>query len=141
MAMTWDRIEKLKLEYTDQYVVVDVDRAELARLKGLVGQVKTINFNGCALVQFDAQKNIGWYDIELDYLKVVDKPEPKPAANRAIKKADDPAKEKLSPLELARLEKQGEQAKAKSTTVDAPARPDQRPEDGEEGDRKSESNG
>ena len=110
--MLSQRIEKLRQEYTDQSVVVDRARPVLARFRGMVGQVKTINFNGRALVQFDAQKNLAWYDIELDCLKVVDKPEPEPPAKPPVKKAAGPGgeadKEKLSPLELARLEKQGE---------------------------------
>jgi hypothetical protein len=79
-AMLPQRIEQLKRRYTDQYVVVDGTRPELARFKGFIGQVKTINMGGRALVQFDANSDAGWYDIELDYLKVVDKPPPKPAA-------------------------------------------------------------
>jgi len=110
--MLSDRIEKLRQQYTDQFVVVDSARPELARFRNTVGQVKTINFNGRALVQFNAQKDVGWYDIELDCLKVVDRPEPKPPAKPPDKKAGAPggeeAKEKLSPLEIARLEKQGE---------------------------------
>jgi hypothetical protein len=127
-----ERIEKLKLEYTDKYVVVDGDRPELARFKDFVGQVKTINFNGRALVEFDGNSNRGWYDIELDYLKVVDKPEPKPvvpkgkaAAKAPAKKTDAAAKkerkEKLSALELARLEK--EQGAGKPASTETPPAP------------------
>ena len=121
-----ERVEKLKSEYTDQYVVVDASLPELARFKGMVGQVRTINFNGRALVEFDANSNRSRYDIELDYLKVVDKPEPKPPpakAKRPVKKAAlktdkptdetaeapakkaDTPKQKLSALELARMKK------------------------------------
>ena len=49
-----------------------------ARFRNATGQVKTVNMNGRALVEFDQWDNIGWYDIELDFLKVVPKPEPKP---------------------------------------------------------------
>jgi hypothetical protein len=126
-----ERIEKLKQEYTDQYVVVDGERPELARFKDLIGRVKTINFAGRALVEFEGNDNRGWYDIELDYLKVVDKPEPEPAAEQgeaAAKarptKANAPSKceaeEKLSPLELARMEKQAEEAARKPIASDAP---------------------
>jgi len=38
-----------------------------------VGLVRTVNMSGRALVEFDAYDNIGWYDIEVDYLKVVDR--------------------------------------------------------------------
>ena len=113
-----ERIEKLKQEYTDKYVAVDEKRPVLARFQGMIGQVKTINFNGRALVEFDGQEDRGWYDVELDYLRVVDKPEANPpaekggkaAAKAEAKTAGAPIKkkgqEKLSPLELARMEKQ-----------------------------------
>jgi hypothetical protein len=78
--MQSDCIETLKKQYTDRYVVADASRAELARFKDMVGQIKTINWSGRALVQFDADSNRGWYDIDLGCLKVVDKPEPKAAA-------------------------------------------------------------
>ena len=44
----------------------------------MTGTIKTVNMSGRALVQFDANNNIGWFDIELDYLKVIDQPLPKP---------------------------------------------------------------
>ena len=89
--MTFEEAERLKREYTDKYVVVDDSRPELRRFKGQTGQVKTVNMSGRALVEFDANLNIGWYDIEIDYLKVVDKPAPKvPEKKAAAKKA--PAK-------------------------------------------------
>ena len=81
--MNTERIEKLKQQYTGQYVVVNGDRPELVRFHGAVGQVKTVNFDGCALVEFDVDNNRGRYDIELDYLKVVDKPAPKPPPKKA----------------------------------------------------------
>ncbi|NUQ66027.1 MAG: hypothetical protein HUU20_26500 [Pirellulales bacterium] len=118
--MQFERIEELKEQYTDRYVVVDASRPELARFQGVVGQVKTVNCNGRALVQFDTDNNQGWYDIELDFLKVVDKPEPKPAetkekpaaaAKAAPKKAAaGPAEENASPLKLAQVEREGQRA-------------------------------
>jgi len=121
--MQRERIELLKEEYTDQYVVVDAGRPEFARFKGLVGQVRTINMNGRALVEFEGRNDRGRYDIELDYLKVVDKPAPKPPpekpkkaaaaakgaakkpAEKAEKPADKPAEgeQQLSALEVARM--------------------------------------
>ncbi len=124
--MVYQQIEKVKQEYTDKYVVVDAGRPELARFGDLVGQVKTVNMSGRALVEFgDYHKNIAWYDIDLDYLKVVDKPAPKdakqaaakkkPAAKPAAKKADAGGEEKkLSPLEMARMQDAGGKPKAKS---------------------------
>ena len=118
----FDQIEKLKQNLTDQYVVVHPGVPELMRFEGHVGQVKTVNMSGRALVQFDAWNNIGWYDIEVDFLKVVPKPAaateekkheaaPKPAA----KPAAAAGQAKLSPLEMARM-----QGAAKGATA-APA--------------------
>lgn len=70
----FDRIQRLRLEYTDQYVVVDGRRPELARFKGKIGRVITINWNGRALVQFDSGSDRGWYDLDLDDLRVVEPP-------------------------------------------------------------------
>jgi hypothetical protein len=81
-VMVFDNIEKLKRQWTDKYVIADTARPELARFKGMSGRVKTINMNGRALVQFDEDANIGWYDISLDYLKVVDAPLPKPSETK-----------------------------------------------------------
>ncbi len=109
----FEAIEKLKQEYTDKYVEVATGIPELARFEGHVGQVKTVNMSGRALVQFDAWANIGWYDIDLDYLKVVPKPEPKAAAAKPAKAPAKPAVQaapaaaggkKLSPLEMARMQ-------------------------------------
>ena len=75
--MPFEHIEELKREYTDKYVVVDDTKPELRRFKNQTGQVRSVNMSGRALVQFDAYENIGWYDIEIDFLKVVDKPLPK----------------------------------------------------------------
>jgi len=99
--MLGERIEKLKQEYTGQCVVVDSRRPELARFAGMAGRVKTVNFNGCALVQFEGA-GPSWCDIELDYLKVVDRPKLEPAEAPAEMEST----QKLSRLELARLEKQ-----------------------------------
>ncbi len=73
--MISEQIEKIKSEYTDKYVIVRSEKPELARFKHYVGQVKTVNMSGRVLVQFDDfNLNTGWYDIDLDFLKVVDKP-------------------------------------------------------------------
>jgi hypothetical protein len=117
-----ERIAKLRGEYTDKYVVVDGGCPELARFKDVLGRVKTVNCNGRALVQFDVDNDRGWHDIELDYLKVIDNPERKLAAANgkqaapaaAAQSAGPPArkesKQKLSKLEVARKERQAEQA-------------------------------
>jgi hypothetical protein len=83
-------VEQLKLEYTDKYVKVDAARPELARFRDVVGQVKTVNMSGRALVEFlDYHLNIGWFDIDLTCLTVVPKPtdEERAAAKTAKDKA------------------------------------------------------
>jgi hypothetical protein len=96
--MVPEQVEKLKQQYTDQYVMVGVDRPELARFAGVVGQIKTVNMSGLALVEFATDNNRSWYDIDLDDLRIVDKPapapvekKPPPAAKAAAKPADKPA--------------------------------------------------
>lgn len=124
-----ERVEKLRIEYSDQYVSVDGDQPSLVRFKGKVGQVRTINVNGRALVEFEGDR--GRYDLELDYLKVVDKPKPKvPAAKTPKEKSsakpaasnaseEKPAsKEKLSELELARQQKDAEKPKAPEASAE-----------------------
>ena len=87
-----DQIEELKRKYTDKYVVVDKERPELARFRDTYGQVKTVNMSGRALVEFaDYHLNIGWYDIDPSYLKLIDQPLPPkpkeaPAKEPAAKK-------------------------------------------------------
>ncbi len=130
--MVNQQIDKIKREYTDKYVAVDASRPELARFGDLVGQVKTVNMSGRALVEFiDYHLNLGWFDIDLDYLKVVDKPLPKetkkpaakkPAPKPAAKQAESSGEKKLSPLEMARMQgaggKPAAKAKAKPSTAD-----------------------
>ncbi len=94
--MVFAHIEKLKQEYTDKYVTVDEQRPELRRFGHMTGIVKTVNMNGRALVEFDGLANIGWYDIEIDFLKVVDKP----VVDETTKKK--PAAKAPSELEKAR---------------------------------------
>lgn len=99
--MVFEEVERLQREYTDKYVVVDAQRPELARFADYTGIVKTINYNGRALVEFlDFNSNIGWFDIGLDYIKIVPKPDPnakkaekeKPAAKAAPAAKSAPAK-------------------------------------------------
>ena len=109
--MVFEHIEKLKQEYSDKYVVVDEKRPELGRFRNLTGHVKTVNMSGRALVQFDGYDNIGWYDIEIDYLRVVTKPEPVEKGAPAAKKKPA-AKAPAGPKEPSALEK-ARQADAK----------------------------
>jgi hypothetical protein len=94
--MLAEEVERLRRQYTDQYVVVDASRPEFARFQRAVGQVKTVNMSGRALVEFEAHNNRGWYDIEIDCLKVVDKPAPK-VEPKAEKKPAAPAAAKARP--------------------------------------------
>jgi len=66
------RHEALKREWTDQYVLVNPERPELARFKDIVGRVVTVNWNGKALVDF---QDGGWYDISAaeEYLRKLDR--------------------------------------------------------------------
>jgi hypothetical protein len=99
VVMVFPNIEKIKQDYTDKYVMVDPQRPELARFANAVGQVKTVNMSGRALVEFlDYHLNIGWYDIELEFLKVVDKPLPKEKTEKPVpKKPQDKPEGKAAP--------------------------------------------
>ena len=143
--MLAERVDKLTAEYVDQYVAIDGERPELARFVDMVGRVRAISFNGRALVEFDANNNRGRYDIGLDYLKVVDKPEPPPVKAKlpAKKAAPAPAPEpqasdekpaaaapdedkpdaKLSPLEVARMKKEEAGAAENPEPNGTPAEP------------------
>lgn len=138
----FDAIEKLKRDFTDKYVEVEAIQPELSRFKGRTGVVKTVNMNGRALVEFDANDNIGWYDIDLSFLKVVDRPAPKAAADAkpaakpaaakaapakpaAAKAAPAAGEKKMSPLEMARAQgaaKTGDAPKKSTADVLAAAR-------------------
>ncbi|MCA9117874.1 MAG: hypothetical protein KDA79_22540, partial [Planctomycetaceae bacterium] len=127
--MSIAQVEQLKREWTDKYVVVAAGIPELRRFASRTGQVKTVNMNGRALVQFDSSEDIAWYDIDLSCLKTVPAPEKKKAAAPAAKadgkpKAGGAAKpaaaaggKKLSPLEQAR--QQGAAGAAKPAAAES----------------------
>jgi hypothetical protein len=69
-----EEVLKLQQQYTDKYVTVDTSRPELARFGKQVGRIKTINFSGRALVQFEGTTDRSWYDLELEVLTIVDPP-------------------------------------------------------------------
>lgn len=111
--MSIAQAERLKTDLTDKYVVVQDGVPELQRFTGLTGQIKTVNMNCRALVQFDGPVDITWYDIDPAYLKVVPAPAPKPAGHAAKpapsaaatpKAAPPKAPAGPSPLELARAQ-------------------------------------
>ncbi len=109
--MVFPNIEKIKQDYTDKYVVVDARQPELARFADVVGQVKTVNMSGRALVEFqDYHLNIGWFDIGLDYLKVVDKPLPK--------EKKEPAKKPAATAASAAVKKEPAKPTGKPSTAD-----------------------
>src|SRR5262245_4010427 len=117
--MVFEHIEKLKRAFTDKYVVVDAARPELARFGNAIGLVKTVNMNGRALVEFNQYDNIGWYDIELDFLKLVPKPEPK-LAEAKKEAAPKTATPKPTDKVAAPAATAGQSATAKSVAKPAP---------------------
>jgi hypothetical protein len=97
-AMVATSVEQLKLEYTDKYVKVDAARPELARFRDVVGQVKTVNMSGRALVEFlDYHLNIGWFDIDLSCLTVVPKPTDEERAAAKAKASEEKPAGKAAP--------------------------------------------
>src|SRR5580704_19523654 len=129
--MSIETAEKLKAQLTDKYVIVKHGVAELRRFESLTGVVKTVNMSGRALVQFDGPVDISWYDIDPQYLSIVDAPAKTVAAAKPAKEAAAkanpaspvpaktvPAKSAgMSPLEMARAQAAG------GATAKAPAAP------------------
>ncbi|TWU00171.1 hypothetical protein Pla108_11160 [Botrimarina colliarenosi] len=127
-------IEQLQRELTDKYVLVTGDRPELARFDGYVGQVKTVNFSGRALVEFTGfQNNPAWFDIDPACLRVVDKPpEPEAPAKRTARPASKiPAKTGASAADVlaavrggAKASKPDAAGRSGKPTAGAPKKPD-----------------
>lgn len=99
--MSIERAERLKQELTDKWVVVSDNAPELKRFANFTGKVRTVNMNCRALVEFDGGVDIGWYDIDPSFLKVVDGPKPKKApaahAEKPAAKAAPAAKPAAAP--------------------------------------------
>lgn len=118
--MSIERAEKLKDLLTDKFVVVDASVPELRRFENWTGKVRTVNMNCRALVEFDGPVDIGWYDIDPDFLKVVDAPvkrapapaAAKPAAAEAKPAAKPAAPAGKSPLDAIRAQQAGKPAAA-----------------------------
>lgn len=76
--------DRLKAEWTDQFVQVDDSRPELRRFAGLIGRVVTVNWNNACLVDF---ADGAWYDVAPAFLRKVSAEEAKgkydPKANSA----------------------------------------------------------
>jgi hypothetical protein len=70
------KIDELRLEWIDQYVVVNLEHPELKRFGDTVGRVVTVNYNGKALIDF---QDGGWYDIaaSTEFLRKLDSEEGK----------------------------------------------------------------
>ncbi len=85
--MSIERAEQLKRELTDKWVVVAPNLPELRRFSTLTGKVKTVNMNCRALVEFDGPEDISWYDIDPQFLTVVDGPRPKAKVEAKAKPA------------------------------------------------------
>ncbi|HZT81279.1 MAG TPA: hypothetical protein VFA26_13710 [Gemmataceae bacterium] len=92
METAASRNEALKREWTDQYVNVSPDRPELARFRGIVGRVITVNQNNRALVDF---QDGGWYDIAPEFLVKLDPAEAKARYDPKVNSAQ-PIPEKQS---------------------------------------------
>ncbi len=126
--MSIERAEKLKELLTDKFVVVDADVPELRRFQNWTGKVMTVNMNCRALVEFDGPVDIGWYDIDPDYLKVVDSPVKKVPTAKAAPTESKPAAKPApavtspvpgkSPLDAIRAQ---QAAKSGTATATAPA--------------------
>ncbi len=118
--MVFEHIERLKHEYTDKSVVVDNGRTDLSRFRGLVGTVITVNMSGRALVQFNGHNDIGRYDIDLDFLKVVDQPVKK--TEKTIAKKTKPGSPKEMSVADMLAAARGETGGTKSSSLvqDAP---------------------
>jgi hypothetical protein len=102
----YEDIEALKRKLTDKHVVVVGDWPELARFAGKTGQVKTVNMNGRALVEFNAWSNTGWYDIDPKCLEIV----AEPAAPAAVAKEA----KAVRPPDATSIEKSAESTPATS---------------------------
>lgn len=87
--MTIERAEALKKELTDQWVRVESTAPELKRFANSVGQVRTVNMNCRALVEFFGDKDESWYDIAPEFLTITDKPieTPVSSARKSVKTA------------------------------------------------------
>ena len=123
--MSIEQAEKLKRELTDKWVVVADEVPELRRFSSLTGMVKTVNMNCRALVEFEGVEDISWYDIDPQFLTVVDGPRPKPKKEAekapAAKKAAPAAKPAAggNPLDAIRAGAGGAKPAAGGSPLDA----------------------
>ena len=121
--MFFDHIEKLKQQYTDKYVVVDDQYPELKRFAGWTGVVRTVNMSGRALVEFNKLENIGWYDIDVDFLKIVDEPLEAEEATQPAPAATQPAAAAAAQPDAGKMNVADVLAAARGGTAAKPAAP------------------
>jgi hypothetical protein len=124
--MSFAAVEQLKAQYTDKLVEVDPSVPELRRFKGLVGTVKTVNMNGRLLVQFDHPVDIGWYDIDPAYLRIVEGKPKKAAVAKPAEKVAEPASAsapKVPPVPKSEPSKVPASPAAKPAAADAGSKP------------------
>lgn len=112
--MSMERAEELKKQLTDQWVRVTSTTPELKRFANSIGQVRTVNMNCRALVEFFGDKDVSWYDIAPEFLEITDKPDEEqssPPAGKSRKsgsvkqgeeKATESGRPQQSPLEKIR---------------------------------------
>ncbi len=75
-AMDAAEVELLKREWAGKRVETRPGSPWAARFTGRTGTVITVNMNGRALVRFDGNVDISWYDIPLEGLRSVAAPAP-----------------------------------------------------------------
>lgn len=119
MPENFAKVAMLKKQYTDQYVEADASIPQLLRFEGKAGRVVTVNENMDALVDFGDGP---WYDIALQHLKVVPKPEVKEPTGHA-KPAAKPAEAKPAAAATAPAAGATPAAKPAVAKPAAPAKP------------------
>ena len=122
--MVFQHIENLQQEYTDKHVVVNEEQPELKRFKGMTGIVRTVNMNGRALVEFDGDNNIGWYDIDIDFIRVIDEPVSDDTPVKEPPAARKEEKEDKAPSELKKARKDKDRAEMSVDEILAAAKED-----------------
>ncbi|MEO2013162.1 MAG: hypothetical protein ABGZ53_02205 [Fuerstiella sp.] len=82
--MSIQRAEELKQEWTDRQVVIRSGIPELRRFDGLVGQVRTVNMNCRLLIEFAAPADISWYDIDPQFVTIVESAQSQPSPAESV---------------------------------------------------------
>jgi hypothetical protein len=82
--MSIQRAEELKREWTDRHVRIRRGVPELQRFDGLVGQVRTVNMNCRLLIEFDTPADISWYDIDPQFVTLVESVQAPPSSDESV---------------------------------------------------------